>query len=62
MEHRREGKAAGDSSVTADMLRLALEGVLEAYRDIANAALQGGCAPDSWKRGIMLPIENGKGR
>ena len=29
------------------MLRLAPEGVLKSYRDIANATLQGGCIPDS---------------
>ena len=52
-----KGKAADDSGVTIDMLRLHPGGVLESYRDIANATLQGGCIPDSWKREIMFPIK-----
>ena len=39
------------------MLRLAPGGVLDSYRDIANAALQGGCVPNSWKREVMFPTE-----
>ena len=36
-------------------------GLLGSYRDIANAALAGGCIPDSWKRGVIFPIENIEG-
>ena len=56
-KHVAKGKAAGDSGVTADMLRLAPPGLLGFYRDIANAALAGGCIPDSWKREVMFPID-----
>ena len=56
-----KGKAAGDSGATADMPRLAPVGLLDSYRDIANAALTGGCAPDSWKREVMFPIEKVEG-
>ncbi len=56
-----KGKAAGDSGVTTDMLRLAPAGLLESYREIANAALAGGCIPDSWKREVMFPIEKIEG-
>ena len=52
-----KGKAAGDSGVTTDMLRFAPFGLLGFYRDITNAALAGGCVPDSWKREVMIPIE-----
>ena len=52
-----KGKAAGDSGVTTDMLRLAPAGLFESYRDIANATLAGGCIPDSWEREVMFPIE-----
>ena len=54
-------KAAGDNGVTADMLRLVPPGLLDSYRDIANAALAGGCIPDSWKREVMFPIEKIEG-
>ena len=54
-------KAAEDSGVTTDMLRKAPTGLLESYRDIANAAPGGGCVPDSWKRRVMSPIENIEG-
>ena len=52
-----KGKAPSDSGVTTDMLRLAHDDVLESYRDIANATLQGGCIPDTWKGEIMFPAE-----
>ena len=54
-------KAAGDSGVTIDMLRLAPDGLLKSYLDIANAALAGGCVPDSRKREGMFPIEKIEG-
>ena len=48
------------------MLRLPPPGLLDSDWDIANAALAGGCIPDSWKREVMFPIEknrrNGKDR
>ena len=50
-------KSPGESGVTTDMLRLAQKDVLELHRDIANAALQGDCVPDSWKREVMFPTE-----
>ena len=56
-----KGKAAGDSRATTDMLRLAPPGLLGSYRDIANAALAGGCIPDSWKREFIFPIEKIEG-
>ena len=56
-----KGRAAGDGGVAKDILRLASDGVLESYLDIANAALQGSCIPDSWKREIMPPIEKVEG-
>ena len=56
-----KGKAAGDSGVTTDMLRLAPAGLLASYLEIANAALAGGSIPDSWKREVMFPIEKIEG-
>ena len=50
-------KAPGDNGVTADVLRLVPGDLLDSYRDIANAALQGACIPDSWKREVMSPTE-----
>ena len=47
--------------MTTDMLRLAPEGLLESYREIANATLAGGCVPDSWKREVIFPIEKIEG-
>ena len=56
-----KGTAAGDSGVAPGMSRLTPAGLLESYMDIANAALTGGCIPDSWKREAMLPIEKIEG-
>ena len=56
-----KGKAAGDTGVTTDMLRLATDGLLKSYLDIANAALAGGCVPDSWKQEVMSPTEKIEG-
>ena len=42
-----KGKAVGGSGVTTDMLGLAPPGLFDSHRDIANAALAGGCIPGS---------------
>ena len=56
-----KGNAPGDSGVTTDMLRLAPGDVLESYRDIANATLQGGCIPCPRKREVMFPTNKVEG-
>ena len=56
-----KGKEAGDSAVTADMLRLVPEYLLESHSEITNAALAGGCVPVSWKLEVMFPIEKIEG-
>ena len=43
------------------MLILVPRGVLESYRDIANATLQVRYIPDSWKREIMFLTEEIEG-
>ena len=47
LENVAKGKTAGDIGVTTDMLMLAPAGLLNAYRDITNAAMTGGYIPDS---------------
>ena len=54
-------KAPGNSEATTYMIRLTQGDVLESYSDISNAALQGGCIPDSWKRGIKFPTDKVEG-
>ena len=47
--------------MTTGVLRLAPEGLLESYREIANATIGGGRVPDSRKREVIFPIETIEG-
>ena len=61
LERRREGQGGRIQRNRNGHTPIGPEGVLESYRDTANATLKGGCIPDSWKLEIIFPIEKVEG-
>ena len=61
MRQAKNGKAAGPSGVSADMLKMCGDVGVEWVRDLCNAVVKEGKIPDDWRKSLMVSVYKGKG-
>ena len=61
MRQVKNGKAAGPSGVSADMLKMCGDVGIEWVRDLCNAVVKEGKIPGDWRKSLMVSEYKGKG-
>ncbi|KAG0711895.1 LINE-1 retrotransposable element ORF2 protein [Chionoecetes opilio] len=57
----RGGKAAGVCNISAELLKAGGEAMIRGLHAVLTAVWQSGTIPHDWKRGLVVPIWQGKG-
>jgi hypothetical protein len=61
LKRLKEGKAAGQSGIVAELLKGAGEAGVKEMTELCNLIVSKGHIPEDWKQSILVPIFKGKG-